>query len=438
MMRPPGTSDDIGGEPAFSGMLRRVSSAGAKQGHVDAALSFAEQAKDQLDNDIAEILFDSGDAPDPSRFIEKAKAAGAEPKGQQFLLDIGGKDVITEEAYWLFLAALNVEPSEGGPDSPLHQAIFESSLDPQQKGLLAQIAQQEKNFGAMTADEIRSYFGTKLGLLNQRLSSNRSMMSELAADITPIGRFARLVREGFRRGAESLGQEGVQETLPAETGTEPAGAAETTAEPALPRSSGRPVAERDAELEFSVRDQRVLDIKLPGTYEYADVGTRLAMPEGDTVAAEVFETGRPLGFRTSENFLQFKTEISKGLIRVGASDAQAGLVGSSVTGASHDPAAQGHTGDFFDETIEGDAFKQSDHDIAIVSGKLFEKALRVMGRAGADIEHTGLLSTNVVRRLGLERMLSNLRELTGRNNTRIVIYRDTGALARRGTHMLFE
>jgi hypothetical protein len=162
------------------------------------------------------------------------------------------------------------------------------------------------------------------------------------------------------------------------------------------------------------------------------------MPEGDTVAAEVFETGRPLGFRTSENFLQFKTEISKGLIRVGASDAQAGLVGSSVTGASHDPAAQGHTGDFFDETIEGDAFKQSDHDIAIVSGKLFEKALRVMGRAGADIEHTGLLSTNVVRRLGLERMLSNLRELTGRNNTRIVIYRDTGALARRGTHMLFE
>jgi hypothetical protein len=35
-------------------------------------------------------------------------------------------------------------------------------------------------------------------------------------------------------------------------------------------------------------------------------------------------------------------------------------------------------------------------------------------------------------------MLSNVRELTGRARTRIVIYRNSEALARRGTHMLFE
>jgi hypothetical protein len=113
-------------------------------------------------------------------------------------------------------------------------------------------------------------------------------------------------------------------------------------------------------------------------------------------------------------------------------DTRFAIRGSAVTGNGFDKTAQAYTKPYFD------VGRTSDHDIAIVSRTLFEKA-----RAGGVALRQGGIRTDVLRpkeveELGLAPVLARIRELTGRKSTVLMLYRSTDALNKRGANIQFS
>ena len=83
--------------------------------------------------------------------------------------------------------------------------------------------------------------------------------------------------------------------------------------------------------------------------------------------------------------------------------------------------------------------RTSDHDIAIVSRTLFEKARE----SGVGLRQGGT-RTDVLRKqknienLGLSSFLNRIHELTGRERTELMIYKSVDALNKRGANVQFD
>lgn len=169
----------------------------------------------------------------------------------------------------------------------------------------------------------------------------------------------------------------------------------------------------------------------PGKATYPNEGTALFMSHREPVAADVLNTGRPLGLTDDATFAAFKKILREEKAKL-PEDTMFAIRGSAVTGNGFDKTAKSHAKEFFD------LGRTSDHDVAIVSRTLFEKAREIGVKLQGGNLRTGLLRDEDILDLSLEPLLMQVRALTGRKNTELIIYRSADALNKRGTNIQFD
>jgi hypothetical protein len=169
----------------------------------------------------------------------------------------------------------------------------------------------------------------------------------------------------------------------------------------------------------------------PGKTVYASEETTLRITPKEPVAAEVLQTGRPLGLADDKMFQEFKSILKDEKANL-PKDVTFAIRGSAVTGNKFNRSTGKHDKDFFD------VGRKSDHDIAVTSEELLKKAQE----RGATIRGGGgwtePLDDDVIEDLGLLSILERIRNLTGRGNTDFIIYRSDESLNKRGTNIKFE
>ncbi|HET9917999.1 MAG TPA: hypothetical protein VFQ89_12885, partial [Candidatus Binatia bacterium] len=169
----------------------------------------------------------------------------------------------------------------------------------------------------------------------------------------------------------------------------------------------------------------------PGKASFASEETTLFMVPREPLAADVLKIGRPLGLMDDATFTEFKNILREEKAKL-PPDTSFAMRGSAVTGNGFKDTAHGYTKDFFD------VGRTSDHDIAIISRTLFEKARE----SGATLRQGGI-RTDVLRVwqveiLELESFLARIHELTDRTKTRLMIYKSVDALNKRGANIQFD
>lgn len=155
------------------------------------------------------------------------------------------------------------------------------------------------------------------------------------------------------------------------------------------------------------------------------------MSHKEPLAADVLKTGRPLGLTDDATFTAFKNILREEGAKL-PPDTRIAIRGSAVTGNGFDKIAQSYTKPYFD------VGRISDHDIAIVSRTLFEKA-RARGvalRQGGT--RTDVLNPDDMANLGLTTILAKIRQMTGRKRTELMIYKSVNTLNKRGANMKFD
>jgi len=168
----------------------------------------------------------------------------------------------------------------------------------------------------------------------------------------------------------------------------------------------------------------------PGKTVYASEETSLFMVPKEPLAAEVLQTGRPLGLTEDKIFADFKSILREEKKKLPA-DTQFGIRGSAVTGNGFHKDRETYTKDFFD------VGRRSDHDVAVISRELLERARRrgIPLRTGKG--RTVLLTDKDVRVLGLLPLLKRIHKLTGREDTELMIYGSFEVLDKRGANIKF-
>ena len=149
------------------------------------------------------------------------------------------------------------------------------------------------------------------------------------------------------------------------------------------------------------------------------------------LAAEVLETGRPLGLTDPETFGRFKAILREHKPDLPA-DARIAIRGSAITGDGFDKATGRYQGGYFDKG------RDSDYDFSIIGKTYFEQALTQGVQVLQGGTRTGVLTSRQLQALGLSELLSDVRKLTGRDNTSIMIYRSQDALNLRGPNITFD
>ncbi len=143
------------------------------------------------------------------------------------------------------------------------------------------------------------------------------------------------------------------------------------------------------------------------------------------------KTGRLLGLTDDATFTEFKNILREEKAKLPPNTGFA-IRGSAVTGNGFKDTAHGYAKDFFD------AGRTSDHDIAIVSRSLFEKARNLGVELRQGNTRTDELSEKEVRKLDLLALLQNIHDLTGRKRTKLMIYKSVDTLNKRGTNIQFD
>jgi hypothetical protein len=251
-----------------------------------------------------------------------------------------------------------------------------------------------------------------------RLLSSMIGIDSTGASVGPVARTVQSLAKGERGAATTLGS-GVGPVVPAARTISGA----TKGEAWAVEEATRGIGEGAGQIHKVVK---------PGKTTYAAEETALFMSHKEPLAADVLKTGRPLGLADDATFTAFK----KILRDEGATlppDTRFAIRGSAVTGNGFDQTAPAFTKPYFD------VGRTSDHDIAIVSRTLFEKA-----QANGVALRQGGTRTDVLRKkkditdLGLADLLRRVRELTGRKNTALMIYKSVDALNARGANMQFD
>jgi len=169
----------------------------------------------------------------------------------------------------------------------------------------------------------------------------------------------------------------------------------------------------------------------PGKTVYASEETTLLITPKEPVAAEVLQTGRPLGMSDDKTFQEFKSILKEEKANL-PDDVTFAVRGSAVNGNGFNKSTGKFDKDFFD------IGRESDHDIALTSAELLttaqERGVTLRGGGG----WTEPLDDDAIDDLGLRSILERIRESTGRNNTDLMIYRSNEALNKRGANIRFE
>jgi hypothetical protein len=148
-----------------------------------------------------------------------------------------------------------------------------------------------------------------------------------------------------------------------------------------------------------------------------------ALAQQAEARATVLERGGvPLGFSSRQEFQAFGASARNSLMFSGQADAEIFLRGSSVTGFGYE------TGELFDSG------RRSDYDFAIVSPRLFQRAAEAGIALRGGNTRTGVLRESALKDLGLNNVLVQFRQHTGRDVS-IVLYRSREDLAKRGPHL---
>ena len=169
----------------------------------------------------------------------------------------------------------------------------------------------------------------------------------------------------------------------------------------------------------------------PGNAAYRKEETTLYMNRREPVAADVVKTGRPLGLTDDATFAAFKNILREEKAKL-PPDTRFAIRGSAVTGNGFDAKTGTYIKNYFD------VGRQSDHDIAIVSHTLFEKAREVGVKLRQAGTRTDVLSKNEMANLGLTNVLQRVRDLMDRRKTGLMIYKSVDALNKRGTNIQFD
>ena len=154
------------------------------------------------------------------------------------------------------------------------------------------------------------------------------------------------------------------------------------------------------------------------------------MTHNEPLAAEVLQRGRPLGLTEDKIFADFKTILREERKNL-PPGTQFGIRGSAVTGNGFDDTTQQYSKAFFD------VGRDSDHDVAIVSRELLERARQnnIPLRTGKG--RTVVLTPRNVEDLGLSPLLDRIHKLTGRKKTSLMIYGSVDVLNVRGANIRF-
>lgn len=155
------------------------------------------------------------------------------------------------------------------------------------------------------------------------------------------------------------------------------------------------------------------------------------MTRREPVAADVVKTGRPLGLTDDATFAVFKNILREEKAKL-PPDTRFAVRGSAVTGNGFDAKTGTYIKDFFD------IGRQSDHDIAIVSRTLFEKAREIGVKLRQSGTRTEALKGDKLADLGQESFLQRIHLLTGCDDTKLMIYRSIDALNKRGANIQFD
>ena len=113
-------------------------------------------------------------------------------------------------------------------------------------------------------------------------------------------------------------------------------------------------------------------------------------------------------------------------------DTRFAIRGSAVTGNGFEGPTGAYTKDYFD------VGRTTDHDTAIVSRTPFEKARKIGVELRQGGTRTDVLRDNDLAKLGLSSLLDRIHKLTGRDDTRLMIYRSIDALNKRGENIPFD
>ncbi|MEO3429714.1 hypothetical protein AAFN88_12690 [Pelagibius sp. CAU 1746] len=178
------------------------------------------------------------------------------------------------------------------------------------------------------------------------------------------------------------------------------------------------------------------DLAAPERRSFPDTGTTLYSVPNQPVAEWVRRTGRPLGFRSNEDYRRF-IGLLDGKVTELDPKARIAMRGSAINGLSYEKGGGGFSRHYFDMKVE----KASDFDIAIVSPELLKLArqegIRVSPRNGGW--RTGPLNLKEpLERLGLQELWENLTEMSGNRDVSFMIYESVEQLERRGTMMLLR
>lgn len=138
----------------------------------------------------------------------------------------------------------------------------------------------------------------------------------------------------------------------------------------------------------------------------------------------------PLGFKDREEVARVASDMQAKLKAAGYGDTRIMMRGSSVTGRKFN----GETGKY-----DGRPFgPKSDHDYALVDGRLFDEKLDKLKELGVEIRGNGTrthkLSDEELKDLGLKHLLP--KSAGGETRRRsVVIYRDMESLEKRGPYI---
>lgn len=145
----------------------------------------------------------------------------------------------------------------------------------------------------------------------------------------------------------------------------------------------------------------------------------------------MLKTGRLLRLADDATFVAFKNILreEKGKL---PPDTRFSIRSSAVTGNGFDAKTGTYIKNYFD------VGRQSDHDIAIVSRTLFEKAREVGVKLRQAGTRTETLKGEKLADLGLESLLQRIHSLTGRDDTELMICRSIDALNKRGANIKFD
>ncbi|MGD1878337.1 MAG: hypothetical protein ACFB13_12670, partial [Kiloniellaceae bacterium] len=177
------------------------------------------------------------------------------------------------------------------------------------------------------------------------------------------------------------------------------------------------------------------ELAAPERRSFPGTGTTLYSVPNQPVAEWVQRTGRPLGFKTKEDYQGFIDLLGAKVTELDPR-ARIAMRGSAINGLSYKKGGGGFSRDFFDMKVES----ASDFDIAIVSPEFLklarQKGIQVSPRNGGW--RTGPLNDKSLKELGLWSLRNELKGMSGNRDVSFMIYESVEQLERRGTMMLLR